>query len=166
MLHATEVKLRDAGCMVISPTFSIIDLQHVSSPPGPLSRSLVNFALWPDMKSHLGVEVQLYSFCNLSARWGWVVNATPRSLFARERDPGHIVEDAGWAPAPVCTCAENFAATGIRSPDRPSRSEWLYRLSYPGSKDECVKMQYCVWLASVCRCRKLKCAWLIDRCVK
>jgi hypothetical protein len=22
--------------------------------------------------------------------------------------------------------------TGIRSPDRPARSEWLYRLSYPG----------------------------------
>ena len=28
--------------------------------------------------------------------------------------------------------AENLAPTGIRSPDRPSRSESLYRLSYPG----------------------------------
>jgi hypothetical protein len=27
---------------------------------------------------------------------------------------------------------ENFASTGIRSPDRPARSESLYRLSYPG----------------------------------
>jgi len=27
-----------------------------------------------------GVEVQLYSFLNLGARWGWVVNATPRPL--------------------------------------------------------------------------------------
>jgi len=28
--------------------------------------------------------------------------------------------------------AENLAPTGIRSPDRPARSESLYRLSYPG----------------------------------
>ena len=27
--------------------------------------------------------------------------------------------------------AENLASTGIRSPDRPARSESLYRLSYP-----------------------------------
>jgi len=30
------------------------------------------------------------------------------------------------------TGAENLAPIGIRSPDRPARSEWLYRLSYPG----------------------------------
>ena len=28
--------------------------------------------------------------------------------------------------------AESLAPTGIRSPDRPARSESLYRLSYPG----------------------------------
>jgi hypothetical protein len=28
--------------------------------------------------------------------------------------------------------AENFAHTGIRSPDRPAHSESLYRLRYPG----------------------------------
>jgi hypothetical protein len=32
----------------------------------------------------------------------------------------------------VWTGAENFVSTGIRSPDRPARSESLYRLSYPG----------------------------------
>jgi hypothetical protein len=30
------------------------------------------------------------------------------------------------------TGAKNLAATGIRSPDRPARSESLYRLNYPG----------------------------------
>ena len=30
-----------------------------------------------------GIEVQLYSFLNLGARWGCVVNATPRSLYPR-----------------------------------------------------------------------------------
>jgi hypothetical protein len=38
---------------------------------------------------------------------------------------------AGWAPGSVWIGAENFAATGIRSPDRPARSQSLYRLSYP-----------------------------------
>jgi hypothetical protein len=26
-------------------------------------------------------EIYLYSFCNLVARWGWVVNATPAPLY-------------------------------------------------------------------------------------
>ena len=32
-----------------------------------------------------GVDVQLYSFFNLDARWEWVVSATPRPLYPRER---------------------------------------------------------------------------------
>ena len=41
--------------------------------------------------------------------------------------PGEWVRHVdGW------TGAENLAPTGIRSPDRPARSESLYRLSYPG----------------------------------
>jgi hypothetical protein len=47
--------------------------------------------------------------------------------------PVPIVQEAGWVPGPVWTGAENLAPTGIRSPDRPSRSESLYRLSYRGS---------------------------------
>jgi hypothetical protein len=47
-------------------------------------------------------------------------------------DPVPIVKEAGWAPGPVWAGAENLAPTGIRSPDRPARSESLYRLSYPG----------------------------------
>ena len=36
------------------------------------------------------------------------------------------------APGPAWTSAENLAPTGIRSPDRPARSESLYQLRYPG----------------------------------
>jgi len=43
-----------------------------------------------------------------------------------------IVYEAGWAPGPVWTGAENLASTGIRSPCRPALNDWLYRLSYPG----------------------------------
>ena len=37
---------------------------------------------------------------------------------------------AGWAPGPVWPGVENLAPTGIRSPDRPARSQSLYRLRY------------------------------------
>ena len=50
--------------------------------------------------------------------------------FTSGKDPVPFVEEAGWAPGPAWTGAENFAHTGIRSPDRPGRSESLYRLSY------------------------------------
>ena len=40
------------------------------------------------------------------------------------------MQEAGWAPGPVWTGAENLVPTGIRPPDRPARSQSLYRLSY------------------------------------
>jgi hypothetical protein len=58
--------------------------------------------------------------------------STPRSgRFTPGKDPVLIVEEVGWAPEPVWTGEENLAPTGIRSPDGPTRSESLYRLSYP-----------------------------------
>jgi hypothetical protein len=47
------------------------------------------------------------------------------------KDPVSIVQKAGWVQGPVWTGAENLAPTGIRSPDRPARSQSLYRLRYP-----------------------------------
>ena len=41
------------------------------------------------------------------------------------------VQEHGWDPGVIWTGAENLASTGIRSPDRPPRSQSLYRLSYP-----------------------------------
>jgi len=52
-------------------------------------------------------------------------------LFTPGKDPISILQEAGWAPGPVWTGAENLIPTGIRSPDRPARSESQYRLSYP-----------------------------------
>jgi len=60
------------------------------------------------------------------------VNATFRPHYRRERDPVPVVKEAGWAPGPVWAGAENLVPTGIRSPNRPTRSELLYRLSCPG----------------------------------
>ena len=63
---------------------------------------------------------------------GWMVDAKTRSLYLWELDRVPLLQEAGWAPGPVWTDAENLAPTGIRSPDRPARSESLYRLSYQG----------------------------------
>ena len=63
-------------------------------------------------------------------RW-WGVSVTPRALFTPGKDPVPLVQEAGWTPGPVWTGAENLAPTGIRSPDRPARSQSLYRLRYP-----------------------------------
>jgi hypothetical protein len=59
------------------------------------------------------------------------LNSRP-GLFTPGKDPVPIAQEAGWAPGPVWTGAENLAPTGFRSPARPVSSESLYRLSYPG----------------------------------
>jgi hypothetical protein len=61
---------------------------------------------------------------------GWCLAPRP-GRFTPGKDQVPIVEEAGWAPGPVWTCAKNLAPTGIRSPDRPARSQSLYRLNYP-----------------------------------
>ena len=47
-----------------------------------------------------------------------------------------FVQKAVWVAGPVSTGAENLASTGIRSPDRPARSESLYWLRYPGAQQQ------------------------------
>jgi hypothetical protein len=41
------------------------------------------------------------------------VSVTPRPLSTPGKDPVPIVQEAGWAPGPVWTGAENLAPTGI-----------------------------------------------------
>ena len=61
-----------------------------------------------------------------------VVSTTPRLLYPRERPGAHCT--GGWVRlrAVLIGCGKSRPPTGIRSPDRPSRSESLYRLRYPG----------------------------------
>jgi hypothetical protein len=70
-------------------------------------------------------------FLDLDTRRSRRVSVTPRPHSTPGKDPVPIVQDAGWAPGPVWTFAENNAPTGIRSPDHPARSQSLYRLRYP-----------------------------------
>jgi hypothetical protein len=92
-----------------------------------------------------GVQVYLYSFMTNSARRGWWVSGKARPLFTPRKDPIPIVQEAGWAPGPVWTGAENLVPTGIRSPDRPARSQSLYRLRSPAHlrKKASTLMRFC-----------------------
>ena len=80
--------------------------------------------------AHRGSRGTALPFHDHGTRRGGGVSVTPRPLFTPGKDPLPIVLEAGWDPGPVWTGAENLEATGIRSPDRPARSQSLYRLSY------------------------------------
>ena len=57
----------------------------------------------------------------------------PRSgRFTPGKDRVPIMYEAGWDTERVWTGEEYLAAPGIRSSNRPARSESLHQLSYPG----------------------------------
>jgi len=62
---------------------------------------------------------------------GWVVNATLRPLCPQERHGTPCIGDWVGPRAGLDGCG-NLAPNGIRFPERPARSELLYRLSYRG----------------------------------
>jgi len=80
--------------------------------------------------AHRGSRGIALLFLDHGTRRGSGDNVTPRPLFTLGKDPVPIVQEAGWAPGPVWTGEENLTPTGIRSPNRPARSQSLYRLSY------------------------------------
>jgi hypothetical protein len=67
---------------------------------------------------------------DLGARRGWGGQYHAPATFTPGKDPVHTVQQAGWAPGPVWTCAKILTPTGIRSPDRPARSQLLW-VVYP-----------------------------------
>jgi hypothetical protein len=77
-----------------------------------------------------GLDVKLYYFFNLGVR---VVKAKLRPLYPRKKDQVPIIWEIVWAPGPVWTGAENLAPIGIPFLDCPARSEFVWRLRYPGS---------------------------------
>jgi len=76
-------------------------------------------------------EYRHCSNLSLTSALEGVVNATTRPLYPRVRPGKHCIRGY-WAPGPIWTGAENLAPTGIQFPDRPARSESVYRLSYRG----------------------------------
>jgi hypothetical protein len=58
-----------------------------------------------------------------------VVSSTPRPHFTPGKDPVPIVQETGWAPGSVWTGGKSRPHRDS-IPDRPARSQSLYRLSY------------------------------------
>jgi hypothetical protein len=75
-------------------------------------------------------------FHDLGTRRAWVGGQchAPAVLYPRKRPGTHYT--GGWVGprAGLDRCGKS-RPTGIRSPDRPARSQLLYRLSYPAHKD-------------------------------
>ena len=58
-----------------------------------------------------------------------MVSSTPWLHFSSGKDPVPILQEAEWAPWPVWTGGKSRPHRGS-IPDRPARSQSLYRLSY------------------------------------
>ena len=83
--------------------------------------------------SHKGPEEEkrCSSTFSLTSALDGVRDATPRPLYSRERPGTHCI--GGWVgPRAGLEGCGKSRPSGIRSPDRPARSESLYRLSYFG----------------------------------
>jgi hypothetical protein len=75
--------------------------------------------------AHRGRRGIALLFLDHGTRRGWGVSVTPWPLFTPGKDPVPIVQEAGWAPGPVWTGAENLASNRIQSPDHPAHSQSL-----------------------------------------
>jgi len=83
----------------------------------------------PGVAQRVGRGIALL-FHDRGTRRGWVVSSTPQPHFTSGKDPVPIVQEAGWAPGPVWMDGKSRPHRDS-SPDRPDRSQLLYRLSYP-----------------------------------
>jgi hypothetical protein len=84
---------------------------------------------------HEGLDGEMTYSCTFSLTFaldggGW---STPRpDCFAPVKETRYTFHRSGWASGKFWTGVENLAFIGIRSPERPTRGESLYRARYPG----------------------------------
>jgi len=81
----------------------------------------------------VGRGIALLFSRTFGTRWG--VGGQPHAPAAstQEKDPVPIVQEAGWAPGPVLAGGKSRPHRDS-IPDRPARSQSLYRPSYPAHK--------------------------------
>jgi len=73
--------------------------------------------------AHRGSRGIVLLFLDYGTRRGWGVSLTPRPLFTPGKDPAPIVQEAGWAHRAGLDRCGKSRPNGIRSPDRPGRSQ-------------------------------------------
>jgi len=94
---------------------------------------MVKWSLYrPVVAQRVGRGIALL-FHDRDTRRRWVVSSTPQLHFTPGKDPVPIVQEAGWAPGLVWMGGKSRPHRDS-IPDRPARSQSLYRLSYPAHK--------------------------------
>ena len=81
--------------------------------------------------AHRGSRGIALPFHDHGTRRGWGVSVTPRPLFTPGKTRYPLYRRLGGPQDQSGQVQKNSPPTGIRSPDRPARSQSLYRLSYP-----------------------------------
>ena len=82
----------------------------------------------PGLAQRVGRGIAL-PFHDRGTRREWVVSSTPRPHFTPREVPVPILQEAGWASGPFWTGGKSRPHRDS-IPDRPARSQSLYRLSY------------------------------------
>ena len=72
-------------------------------------------------------------FHDRGTRRGWVVSSTPRPYFTPGIYPVPTLQEVGWASGPVWRGGNSRPHRDL-IPERPARSQSLYRLSYRAHK--------------------------------
>jgi len=81
----------------------------------------------PGVAQRVGRGIALLFHDRGTRRW-WVVSSTRRP-FTPGKDTVPILQEAGWAPGPVWAEGKYHSDRDL-IPDRPARSQSLYRMSY------------------------------------
>jgi len=104
-------------------------------------RNVASIVKWsryrPGVAQRVGTGIAVL-FHDRGTRRGWVVSSTPRLHFTPWKDPVPILQEAGWVPGPVWTGGKSRPHRDS-IPDRPARSQSLYRLSYRTTMYQCVR---------------------------
>ena len=90
-------------------------------------RQVFTLFYWPRRPLEC-VEVQLYSFQDLGTRLGWGLTPRPGRLYPRERPVTHCT--GGWMDPRAGLDGRKSRPLRGSIPDRPVRSQSLYRLNY------------------------------------
>jgi len=94
-------------------------------------------------------------FHDRGTRRGWVVSVTPRPHLTPGEDPVPILQEAGLAPGPVWKGGKSRPHRDS-IPDRPARSQSLYRLSYRAHEVKyCREIKGAAW-ENKWRCKEIR----------
>ena len=95
-------------------------------------------------------------FHDHGTRRGWGVSVAPWPLFTPRKDQVPILQEAGWAPGPVWTGAENLAPHRDSIPGPSSPNQSLYRLRSPAHFYDLYSTLNIFWVS---KCRIMRWTW-------